>query len=72
MLQIFIQNRVLNPILRSRKPARPPWLLRLLARFPRLRRIPAYVVGMGLRPEHVRVDAGPKSGSRRRAVQKKA
>jgi 2-polyprenyl-6-methoxyphenol hydroxylase-like FAD-dependent oxidoreductase len=72
MLQIFIQNRVLNPILRSKKPARPPLLLRLLARFPRLRRIPAYVVGIGLRPEHVRVDTAPNSRSRRRAAQKKA
>jgi hypothetical protein len=29
-------------------------LLRLLARFPLLRRIPARVIGLGIRPEHVR------------------
>ena len=30
-----------------------PWALKLLARFPVLRRLPAYVVGVGVRPEHV-------------------
>ncbi|MEX0590892.1 MAG: FAD-dependent oxidoreductase [Xanthobacteraceae bacterium] len=76
ILQVFIQNRVLKPILRSKELAQPPFLLRLLARFPRLRRIPAYVVGIGFRPEHVRVET-PRETSlpgrqRGRSSQKKA
>ena len=41
---------------RARRPARscaPPLPLRLASRFPLLRRIPARLVGMGVRPEHV-------------------
>jgi hypothetical protein len=31
--------------------------LRLIARFPRRRRIPARMIGLGVRPEHVRTPA---------------
>jgi hypothetical protein len=31
-----------------------PWPLKLLRRWPFLRRIPARVVGVGFRPEHVK------------------
>src|SRR5438552_14964289 len=31
-----------------------PWFFRLLQRWPRLRRIPARLIGIGFRPEHVR------------------
>ena len=53
--QVFIQNSVLAPTLSSTAPLTPPLPVRLLARFPILRRIPARLVGMGVRPEHVRV-----------------
>jgi 2-polyprenyl-6-methoxyphenol hydroxylase-like FAD-dependent oxidoreductase len=66
MLQVFIQNRILTPILRSKQVPKPPLPLRLLARIPRLRRIPAYVIGMGIRPEHVRVGPPPKPVGRAR------
>jgi len=32
---------------------RMPWFLRLLGRFALLRRIPAWFIGVGVRPEHV-------------------
>jgi hypothetical protein len=32
--------------------------VRLLARFPILQRIPARLIGMGVRPEHVRTPLG--------------
>ena len=35
----------------------PPWPLRLIGRYPLLQRIPARLVGMGFRPEHVRLPA---------------
>ena len=52
-LQVLIQNRVISAVLASKKQLALPWPIKLLARFPILRRIPAYVVGMGFRPEHV-------------------
>jgi 2-polyprenyl-6-methoxyphenol hydroxylase-like FAD-dependent oxidoreductase len=51
--QVTIQNRVITPLLATDKPVAPPWPLRLLQRFPLLRRLPARMVGMGVRPEHV-------------------
>lgn len=51
--QIAIQNRVITPLLAADKPISPPWPLRLLQHFPLLRRLPARMVGMGVRPEHV-------------------
>src|SRR6202050_2509260 len=52
-LQVLIQNRVISALVASKKQLALPWPIKLLARFPILRRIPAYVVGMGFRPEHV-------------------
>ena len=52
-LQVFIQNNVLRRVLASRVALAPPWPVRLLGRSPLLQRIPARVVGLGLRPEHV-------------------
>jgi 2-polyprenyl-6-methoxyphenol hydroxylase-like FAD-dependent oxidoreductase len=54
-LQIAIQNRVIRPVLgRSSSPLKLPFLLRLVRQFPLLRRIPARVIGIGFRPEHIR------------------
>ena len=57
--QIAIQNRVITPLLATDKPVAPPWPLRLLQRFPLLRRLPARMVGMGVRPEHVGRELSP-------------
>ena len=54
-LQVQIQNRILRRVLASRANPAPPWPLRLVDRCPLLQRIPARLVGMGLRPEHVRI-----------------
>jgi 2-polyprenyl-6-methoxyphenol hydroxylase-like FAD-dependent oxidoreductase len=53
-LQIAIQNRVIRRVLGTSNPLKLPSLLRLLRRFPVLRRIPARVIGIGFRPEHIR------------------
>jgi 2-polyprenyl-6-methoxyphenol hydroxylase-like FAD-dependent oxidoreductase len=53
-VQVFLQDRVIRPSLDSRERVRPPWSLRLLERWPALRRIPARLIGVGFRPEHVR------------------
>jgi 2-polyprenyl-6-methoxyphenol hydroxylase-like FAD-dependent oxidoreductase len=60
-VQVFVQNRVLKPVLRGDKALKAPLPLRLLARFPWLRQFPARVIGMGFRPEHVRVDPAEKN-----------
>ena len=53
-LQVFIQNNILSRVLASRDVPSPPWPVRLVSRYPLLQRIPARLVGVGLRPEHVR------------------
>ena len=53
-MQLLLQDRVIKTVLAGDGPLVPPWPLRLIARFPILRRIPARLIGMGFRPEHVR------------------
>jgi 2-polyprenyl-6-methoxyphenol hydroxylase-like FAD-dependent oxidoreductase len=53
--QRAVHNRVLTPlVLRKAVLDRVPLVLRLFQRFPVLRRIPARVVGLGIRREHIR------------------
>ncbi|MEQ1627175.1 MAG: FAD-dependent oxidoreductase [Nitrospira sp.] len=56
-MQLLLQDRVIKTVLAGAGPLVPPWPLRLIARFPILRRIPARLIGMGFRPEHVRTSA---------------
>ncbi|HMB78775.1 MAG TPA: FAD-dependent oxidoreductase [Vicinamibacterales bacterium] len=52
-VQVIAQNRVIGPALRGKGPQQLPFVLKLLRWFPMLRRIPARLVGVGIRPEHV-------------------
>ena len=52
-LQVMVQNRVLSPALNTDKPFKAPWIARLFDKIPLLRRIPARIVGLGFRLEHV-------------------
>jgi 2-polyprenyl-6-methoxyphenol hydroxylase-like FAD-dependent oxidoreductase len=54
-MQRLVQKRVISRVLSSRRAPRFALPIRLLQWFPRLRRIPARLIGMGFRPEHVRV-----------------
>ena len=56
--QLLVQNRVITHVLNSTIQLSPPWPVRLLARFPFLRRLPARIIGLGVRPEHVRMPVG--------------
>lgn len=71
-LQIFVQNRVIRRVLASSQPLAVPWLLRLMQQWPILRRIPARVVGMGFRPEHVRTLQGKEDAQAPKASLSKA
>jgi 2-polyprenyl-6-methoxyphenol hydroxylase-like FAD-dependent oxidoreductase len=59
--QVFIQDRVIARVLESNRRLSPPWPLRMLGRSALLRRIPARVVGMGVRPEHVHTSEASKA-----------
>ena len=54
--QVLAQNNIIRRVLASdkNKPMRAPWFMKLFGRFPFLRRIPARMLGVGVRPEHVR------------------
>ena len=52
-IQVIAQNHVVNRVLTADDKFSAPLPIRLLARFPVLRRIPARLVGLGIRPEHV-------------------
>jgi hypothetical protein len=51
---VQIQNQVLNRVLSARDTFPLPAPVRLLDKSAALRRIPAWIVGVGVRPEHVR------------------
>jgi len=53
-LQIVMQNNVVTRALDETATFEPPFAVKMLAKFPLLRRIPARLIGMGVRPEHVR------------------
>ncbi|HLY88765.1 MAG TPA: FAD-dependent oxidoreductase [Acetobacteraceae bacterium] len=53
-MQVVIQNRVITNVLGSTQTPKPPALLRLVGHTSLLQRIPARVIGMGFRPEHIR------------------
>jgi len=61
-LQLTIQKRVITRVLQSQQRPKPPLLFRLFSIFPALRRIPARLLGLGIRPEHIRTpDVGAAS-----------
>ncbi len=59
-MQRGVQDRVIAPLLQGGKPlTKPPLVARAFDRFALLRRIPARLMGLGVRSEHVRSpDAG--------------
>jgi 2-polyprenyl-6-methoxyphenol hydroxylase-like FAD-dependent oxidoreductase len=56
-VQKLILQRVLADAGENGRAYRPPFAARLLGRFAFLRRIPARMIGMGVRPEHIRSPA---------------
>jgi 2-polyprenyl-6-methoxyphenol hydroxylase-like FAD-dependent oxidoreductase len=53
-IQILVQIRVIASALGSTLTPKPPFAAKLLNWLPWLRRIPARLLGLGIRPEHVR------------------
>jgi 2-polyprenyl-6-methoxyphenol hydroxylase-like FAD-dependent oxidoreductase len=52
-LQLTIQKRLISRVLASQQRPKPPLLFKLFGIFPFLRRIPARLLAIGIRPEHV-------------------
>jgi 2-polyprenyl-6-methoxyphenol hydroxylase-like FAD-dependent oxidoreductase len=52
--QVFMQERVVTRALDGDIEAKPPLGVRMIARMPVLARIPARLLGLGVRPEHVK------------------
>ena len=52
-VQVFIQDRLIRRILGTNEEIPVPWPMKLLKHWPFLRRIPARMVGIGFRSEHV-------------------
>ncbi|HEY1782170.1 MAG TPA: FAD-dependent oxidoreductase [Roseiarcus sp.] len=53
-LQLTIQQRIISRVLQTHERPKPPLVLKLFGVFPSLRRIPARLIGVGIRPEHIR------------------
>jgi len=58
-MQIFIQNRFISRVLSTNQRLPLPLLVKLMRRWPILRRIPARAIGLGFRPEHVQTPQAP-------------
>ena len=52
-LQLAVQDRILAKALASKDTFRPPFVLRMIAKTPGLRRLPARIMAFGVRPEQV-------------------
>lgn len=52
--QVQIQKRVIRRVLQESGELKVPFVMKLFQRFPALGRLPAHLVGVGVRPEHVK------------------
>src|SRR6202035_4670471 len=52
-MQLTIQKRLISRVLASQQRPKPPLLFKIVGMFPLLRRLPALLLGVGIRPEHV-------------------
>jgi 2-polyprenyl-6-methoxyphenol hydroxylase-like FAD-dependent oxidoreductase len=53
-VQLLVQKRIISNVLALQNRPSAPFAVKLLDWFPILRRLPARLIGMGFRPEHVR------------------
>ena len=68
-MQVALQNNAIRKVLGNQQQLQLPWVLRMLRRWPVLRRITARIIAVGFRAEHVRT---PEVGSAKRAAVKAA
>ncbi|MFD8497276.1 FAD-dependent oxidoreductase [Amycolatopsis sp. NPDC059657] len=51
-LQRLLHKAVMRPVMEGRRNGPPALMIKLMERFPRLSILPAYMLGVGFRPEH--------------------
>lgn len=61
--QVFMHDRVLGRVLGAQRPFRLPFFLRIVNVVKPLRWLPAWFIGVGPRPEHVRTGVSPQTES---------
>ena len=61
-VQLLVQKRIISNVLALQTRPTAPFAVKLLDWFPMLRRLPARLIGMGFRPEHVRARNSPSAG----------
>ena len=61
-LQLTAQNQIISRVLKSEQRPKPPLMFRLLGIFPVLQRIPARLLGVGVRPEHIHTPEAAPGG----------
>jgi 2-polyprenyl-6-methoxyphenol hydroxylase-like FAD-dependent oxidoreductase len=54
LAQRIAQHQIISPVLASGQPINAPWPLRIMKQLPWLQGIPARMIGIGIRPEHLR------------------
>jgi 2-polyprenyl-6-methoxyphenol hydroxylase-like FAD-dependent oxidoreductase len=52
-LQLNIQKRIISRVLQSQQRPQAPFMIKLFGSIPFLQRIPARLIGVGIRPEHI-------------------
>jgi 2-polyprenyl-6-methoxyphenol hydroxylase-like FAD-dependent oxidoreductase len=62
-IQLAMQNRIIGPALQGTREPEPPFLFRLFNAFPILRRMPARLLAVGIRPEHVQTPDAADGGA---------
>lgn len=60
-LQLLMQDAIIAPTLAANGPLKPPLFLRAMSWIPFLSQLPARLIGLGVRPEHVAFE-GPRAG----------
>jgi 2-polyprenyl-6-methoxyphenol hydroxylase-like FAD-dependent oxidoreductase len=60
-MQVMIQNHVISPLLGKYDVLKAPLPVRLAEHFSPLRRLPAQLIGVGVRPEHVETPEDPSA-----------
>ena len=58
-VQLVIQNSIIRRVLGNQRKMSPPLIIRILGAVPLFRRLPARLVGLGFRREHVLIKPAP-------------
>jgi 2-polyprenyl-6-methoxyphenol hydroxylase-like FAD-dependent oxidoreductase len=61
-IQLTMQNRIVGPALQGMRQPKPPLLFKLFDAVPMLRRLPARLLALGVRPEHVQTPDASAAG----------